>query len=166
MLRWKYGHSRESLPISERNKKMYEAVNSGCFLMKKEIFIKLNEQLQQQAYGMDLLFKQLLKKHEVEVTHIDNPVYHMGLESNLEFLQKALRAIETTVHLENSGLLDDDSRPIQKSFLKLKSWRLTTMFRALMYPFKKIMERNFNSSNPNLFWFRFVSSSVLYSTKN
>lgn len=153
LLRWKYGHSRESLTVTEREKNIYETVNSGCLLIKKEIFIALNEQLQQQSYGMDLLFKQLLKKHKIAITHIDNPVYHLGLESNKQFVQKALEAVETTVRLENSKLLQPGVRPIQKSYLRLKKWRLLSLFGLMIAPFKKMMERNFNSTHPNLFWF-------------
>ena len=153
MLRWKYGHARESLSLIERNKNTYETVNSGCFLIKKDIFIKLNTQLQQQSYGMDLLFKQLLKKHKIPVTHLDNPVYHLGLESNEQFVAKALEAVETTVRLENSELLQLGVRPIQKSYITLKKWRLLRVFSLIITPFKKTMEQNFNSSSPNLFWF-------------
>jgi glycosyltransferase involved in cell wall biosynthesis len=153
MLRWKYGHARECLSAQKREQNVFETVNSGCFLIEKSIFIELNSQLQRQSYGMDLLFKQLLKKYEVRVKHIDNPVFHFGLESNLDFMKKSLVAIETSVRLEETGLLQADVRPIQKTYVRLKFMRLQKLFSLVMSPFRKAMERNFNSANPNLFWF-------------
>tara|TARA_R100000353_G_scaffold38678_1_gene30687 strand:+ start:1207 stop:2043 length:837 start_codon:yes stop_codon:yes gene_type:complete len=153
MLRWKYGHARESLSVKARKENPYETVNSGCFLVAKDVFISVNRLLQEQSYGMDLLFKQLLKEHDIPVTHIDNPVYHLGLEVNSVFLTKALQALETTVSLEEKGSLKNNNRALQKSYLTLKRWGLVSVFQKSISFFSEKMVANFNSVNPNLFWF-------------
>jgi len=71
----------------------------------------------------------------------------------LDFMKKSLVAIETSVRLEETGLLQADVRPIQKTYVRLKFMRLQKLFSLVMSPFRKAMERNFNSANPNLFWF-------------
>ncbi|MCW8980925.1 MAG: glycosyltransferase [Altibacter sp.] len=153
MLRWKYGRERESLSVKKRNENPYETVNSGCFMIPKAVFLSINTLLQEQSYGMDLLFKQLLKERDIPVAHIDNPVYHLGLEENSVFLKKALQAVRTTVMLEEKGSLKNNNRPLQKSYLTLKRWRLLAVFQKSISFFSKKMEANFNSAHPNLLWF-------------
>lgn len=151
MLRWKYGNEREAKSASEREKDPYFIISQNL-LIKKDIFNASNT-LKENYYGLDNFFSNQLRKLDAKVTHIDNPVIHFGLEENDKFLNKALSAVETTVILEKKGLMDDDMRPIQKSYLKLKSYHLTNSFSFFISNFKRIMERNFNSENPNLFWF-------------
>lgn len=153
ILRWVYGRERETQTVAERMKGPYLAVNSGCFLIKKELFLKVNAKLQWNAYGMDNYFKELLRMEEATVMHIDNPVVHLGLESNEQFLKKSLEAIDTTVLLERENLLKENVRPLQKSYLKLKRWGLTRVFSGIVSLFRKKMERNFVSNHPNLFCF-------------
>ena len=45
IFRWKYGKSRESLSIKQRLLKPYQSINSGCFLIKKELFLLINNEL-------------------------------------------------------------------------------------------------------------------------
>ena len=66
---------------------------------------------------------------------------------------KALKAVETTVIFEKKGLMDTAQRPLQKSYLKLKNLGLTQIFNFTISKFKGVMERNFLSEKPNLFWF-------------
>ena len=105
------------------------------------------------TYGLDILFSNNLKINNITVTHIDNPVYHLGLEDNNIFIKKSLEAVKTTIQLERKGIISNDLRPLQKSYLNLKKKRLTILFSFFISIFKKIMERNFNSKSPNLFWF-------------
>lgn len=151
ILRWKYGREREAKPASERNKTPY-LINSPNLCVKKSVFFKANN-LHENYYGLDNYFSNQLKRLNTKVLHIDNPVVHHGLEPNSSFINKALKAVETTVILENRGLMDDDMRPIQKSYLKLKRWGLTNLFSFVISKFKRRMEANFQSENPNLTWF-------------
>ena len=102
---------------------------------------------------MDILFSNNLKTSKIKVEHIDNPVYHLGLESNESFITKSLEAVKTTLKLEENNLIENDLRPLQKSYLKLKKLGLVNIFSIFISVFKNIMERNFLSENPNLFWF-------------
>jgi len=153
MLRWKYGHSRESLSVLQRNKIPYLSINSGCFLIEKEQFISVNKHLAFNSYGLDNLFKQVLEKKEVRVLHIDNPVYHLGLEKNKVFIKKSLESVETTILLEKKGLIKTDLRPIQKTYLKSKKYGMLPLFRKTIQLFEKQLISNFNSKNPSLFLF-------------
>ena len=151
MLRWKYGTEREAKPVQEREKDKF-AVISQNLLIKKQVFLKTNT-LKENFYGLDIFFSNQLKRLNVNVKHIDNPVIHFGLEENRVFLKKAMAAVETTVILEKKGMMDKDMRPLQKTYLKLKKNGATKSFSLLISKFQVKMEHNFNSSNPNLFWF-------------
>ncbi len=153
ILRWKYGMARESLSIDKRIKDPYQTVNSGAFLIKKELFLKVNSKLKFKKYGLDNLFKQLLQQEDAKIIHIDNPVYHLGLENTTQFIHKSKEAVKTTVELESEGLISHDRRPLQKSYLKLKKLRLLGIFRVLMKSSEKIIEKNLKSDNPSLFLF-------------
>ena len=58
-------------------------------------------------YGDDLVLSQNIKKAEIAIQHIDNPVMHLGLEDNSVFIQKSLESIETTVLLEDKNIFEN-----------------------------------------------------------
>ncbi len=150
MLRWKYGMHRESLSLETRKKRPILSINSGAFLIKKSLFLKINTEWTANNYGLDILFKQLLIKNNAHVSHIENPVLHLGLESNRAFLKKSLYAIETMVALEKKDLISSDYTALQKSYLKLKKWKMTDAFKNVVSKFQQTIEKNLNSENPNL----------------
>jgi GT2 family glycosyltransferase len=151
VLRWHYGRSREAKSVSEREKSPYFIISQNL-LIEKETFLEANT-IKENYYGLDNFFSNQLQRLSKTVGHIDNPVLHLGLEPNDKFISKALNAVKTTVIFENKGLMDADSRPIQKSYLKLKKIRLTKVFSFIISKFKTKMHRNFHSERPNLFWF-------------
>ena len=61
------------------------------FLIKKNVFqkVKFNEDIPN-ARHEDTLFANDLKHAEVHMTHIHNPVYHMGLDTSKEFIRKTM----------------------------------------------------------------------------
>jgi len=151
MLRWKYGKKREAKDVFERKKNPFFIISQNL-LIKKNVFLTANATLEN-LYGIDNFFSNQLKNMNVTIDHIDNPVIHLGLENNTIFIKKSLSSIDTTFMLEKKGLMDKDIRPIQKSYIKLQKLLLRNTFSFFISKMKKIMERNFNSKNPNLFWF-------------
>tara|TARA_R110002049_G_scaffold11084_10_gene53198 strand:- start:1028 stop:1924 length:897 start_codon:yes stop_codon:yes gene_type:complete len=168
-LRWKYGKARETLSVSERKNDPYQTINSGAFLIKKALFLEINEQLKFNMYGLDNLFKQLLEKKNAKVVHLDNPVFHLGLENSVTFIKKAKEAVKTTVDLEQEGLIENNRRPLQKAYIKLKKFGLLRTFITIAKQFNKRILRNLNSKNPSLLLFdlyRLHYYSELKSQKN
>jgi glycosyltransferase involved in cell wall biosynthesis len=150
ILRWKYGIDRESLTLQEREKDPYLSVNSGAFLIRKEVFLNINSRLNYNSYGLDNLFKQFLQNEKVRVLHIDNPVYHLGLENTTAFIEKSKESVKTTVELEGKGLIETDLRPIQLAYLRIKKLGLLSVFNFIMKSFKALIEKNLKSGNPSL----------------
>lgn len=151
ILRWKYGRKREAKSVEMRKKSPFFIISQNLFIRKK-VFLKAND-LNENLYGLDNYFSFRLKQLDAVVVHIHNPVIHRGLESSEVFLSKALEAVKTTVLLENRNLMSDDMRPLQKSYLKLKKFGLSSIFSFFISLYKPLMEKNFHSENPNLFWF-------------
>lgn len=164
LLRWHYGREREAKSVTQREKSPYFIISQNL-LIKKETFIAANT-VQENFYGLDNFFSNQLKRQNAKVGHIDNPVIHMGLETNSAFVTKALKAVETTVIFEEKGLMDTAERPLQKSYLKLKSLGLAKIFNFTISKFKSTMERNFLSGKPNLFWFDLYRLAYYIELKN
>lgn len=151
ILRWKYGLEREAKSVSQRLKEPHFIISQNL-LIDKTIFLDLNS-VETNTYGLDILFSSNIKKKNIRVQQIDNPVYHLGLESNAIFIKKSLEAVKTTYNLEEKGIIENDLRPLQKSYLKLKKASMLSLFNFIISKMKKKMEQSFYSSNPNLFWF-------------
>ena len=164
LLRWHYGREREAKPVSIRLKSPYFIISQNL-LIKKSTFLAANT-IKENFYGLDNFFSNQLKRQKAKVGHIDNPVVHLGLETNSVFISKALKAVETTVLFESRGLMDKAERPLQKSYLKLKRFGLTTLFSIIISKFKLKMERNFASEKPNLFWFDLYRLAYYIDLKN
>jgi glycosyltransferase involved in cell wall biosynthesis len=164
LLRWIYGREREAKSVAQREKSPYFIISQNL-LIKKETFLATNT-VQENFYGLDNYFSNQLKRQNAKVGHIDNPVIHLGLESNSAFMTKALKAVETTVIFEARGLMDDAERPIQQSYVRLKKFGLTTLFYFIISKFKPKMERNFASYEPNLFWFDLYRLAYYIELKN
>lgn len=152
VLRWKYGKSRENRPVSERIKAPYLSIISGCCLIKKEVFLKANSFLES-VYGADVLFAQNLEQMQSKVKHIDNPVVHLGLETNSSFIEKTKRGLETLYQFEKENKIPDDYRPIQKAYQSLKKNGALRFFMTITHTFEKALLKNLESSSPSLFLF-------------
>ncbi|MBT3588289.1 MAG: glycosyltransferase family 2 protein [Flavobacteriaceae bacterium] len=151
LLRWEYGRKREAKPVSKRLKEPYFIISQNL-MIKKSVFITSNT-IDESIYGLDILFSNNLKKKKVTIIHIENPVFHLGLETTTIFIEKSLEAVKTTFLLENKNLLEQDLRPLQKSYLKLKKWNLIGFYSFIVSKFLKKMKNNFHSLKPNLFLF-------------
>ncbi|MEX0996459.1 MAG: glycosyltransferase family 2 protein [Flavobacteriaceae bacterium] len=152
LLRWKYGKAREAKPVSEREKIPFLSLISGCILIKKTNFIKANA-FHKNVYGADVLFAQNLEKQKTNVLHNDNPVIHLGLETNESFISKTKKGLESLLYFEKEGLIPEDYRPIQKAFLSLKRNYFLKLFIFTIKTFKTQIEKNLKGKNPSLFLF-------------
>lgn len=151
-LRWKYGRCREAKTVEERRKIPYLSIISQCFLIRKEVFLKVNT-YHENLYGLDVLFSTNLKNLNARVKHIENPIVHLGLESNDSFVKKTEAGIDTLHRLTREGLVEESFRPLQKAYLRLKRWGLRSFFCWLLKLNRKGLIRRSVSKNPSLFCF-------------
>ena len=94
ILRYKYGKEREEQSAEFRSKKPYQFVFSGNMLINKNLFLDLNYTEKEKFYGMDIYFAYQLFSNKITVLHLDNAIFHHGLESNDDFFEKSLRSVK------------------------------------------------------------------------
>jgi hypothetical protein len=112
------------------------------------------------------LFSGNLLKNDVKVKHIDNPVYHLGLENNETFLNKSLEAVKTTYLLDKNNQINKDLRPLQKSYLFLNKWKVDGIYCAVFKLIKKAIKSNLLSNNPSMFMFDLYRLNYFIELKN
>jgi glycosyltransferase involved in cell wall biosynthesis len=153
VFRHKYGKEREEKTASERNQNPYKYIFSGNILIKKETFKATNYAFEDAFYGMDVYFSYQLFIKKIEILHIENPIYHLGLETNEIFFEKSLKAVES----RKKFLIDCDQiekiSPLIKKYKIIKRYKLLPLaihFFKISEPFLK---KRILNKKPNLFCF-------------
>lgn len=143
LLRWIYGRKRETISILTSN-----------LLIKKEVYVEypFDESITKYGYE-DLCFFTVLKSNYFEIYRVENPTYHLNLETSVAFLNKTKTALENLLLLFNSKKISSEESKIIKVFEFLKKLK---MIRFSVFFFKKYqtkIERNLLSQNPSIFLF-------------
>jgi Glycosyl transferase family 2 len=153
LLRWVYGQKRESLTVAERNKNPNQTLTSNLLVLRSVFIINhFHESITNYGYE-DLLFLSELKSKDIIVKHIQNPTYHLGLESSSIFIKKTEIAIENLVFIEENKILLSMDTKIQKTYQIMKSLRI---HKFLSFAFKKLQstfKKQLLSNNPSIFIF-------------
>ena len=111
-LRWYYGKRREEESAEQRNKKPYHHFTPFNVIISKSAFEEIQFDENLTTYGHeDTLFGYQLQQKRIPYLHIDNPLYHEGLDSNEEYLKKIRLSIDNLVYIS-------DNQNINHSFLK------------------------------------------------
>lgn len=134
LLRWTYGVQKESMPVGERKKHPNRSFMTNNFLISKKLFnsIQFDERLINYGHE-DTLFGYELKKRNIEIAHIDNPILNGDLESNENYIANTEKAIENLVLLLK--IVEYDKTFIEDVTL------LRTYYKG--YPFRKLIQLTF-----------------------
>ncbi|WP_055448198.1 glycosyltransferase family 2 protein [Lacinutrix mariniflava] len=151
ILRWKYGKTKEQIPASTRNKLPYKVIISANYLIKKSVFNSVNSKIEDnKGYGFDNYFGALLQNNKVKVRHIDNEVYHLGIEKSEVYLKKKEQAALTLIHFYKTEGFNNHSNDLLQLFSKLYQLNLVWLF-SLLYKFlKNSMKKNLLSISPSI----------------
>ncbi|WP_338731168.1 glycosyltransferase [Mangrovimonas cancribranchiae] len=152
-LREAFGKKRETVSALKRNKMPYKFVSSANFLIKKKVFLNTLENINKTAYGQDYLFGSLLKSKKTTIKHIDNTVYHLGLEENDVFLKKSKTAVKTLAKLYKANQIKEHDITLIKAYKTLRLFGLTRIFKIIITAFNKNIEKNLTGSSPSLLLF-------------
>lgn len=154
LLRWHYGNSRESLSCEKRTKNPYLSFLTLNFLARKSIFqkIRFDEDIPNLRHE-DTLFSYHLQSFKVPVLHINNPVYHLGIESSMEFLKKSIESVEGALYLKKNNLIDSNYIRILSFHEKLKKLKLDYLIDYLIRKNLKQIEVNLLGNKPSLLLF-------------
>jgi hypothetical protein len=165
VLHWKYGKTREALPAHKRKKEPYLNFQSNNFLVPADVFQQNFFLENVEGYGYeDLQYAFMLEKKGIPIRHIDNPVYHDGLEDNKVFLQKTRKSVDNLLMLEKK-------QQLPKTRLLLFSEKLQTLgldkivYRLIDSQLPRI-EKQLMSSNPSVVLFNLWKWHLYRQKKN
>lgn len=133
LLRWKYAQERESLPLEKRMLNPYITFQTHNFLISKDTLEQFSFSEELKGYGYeDVLFALELKKNEVPLAHLDNPVRNGDLESNAKFLNKTKQAVANlSILYDHLPTSLSNTLKILRVYRKLKSYFLEKVFLQL-----------------------------------
>lgn len=154
LLRWFYGNARESLSVEKRNRNPNGNALTSNILIQKKVFLsnKFDESITKYGYE-DLVFLSELKKRGIMVKHIDNPTYHLGLETSRQFLEKTKTALENLKLIIETTSLDRSESKILRTYILLKQLYLTSFISFLFKKTERKMEHNLLCQKPSLLLF-------------
>jgi glycosyltransferase involved in cell wall biosynthesis len=151
--RYKYGKEREEKSAFERNLNPHKFIFSGNILIQKKTFLATNYSFENDLYGMDIFFAYQLFVNKIDVLHIENPIYHLGLETNEIFFEKSLKAVESRKQfLVNCDQIEKIS-PLIKHYKTLKKYLLLPIAIVCFSVLKPIIKKLILNKNPSLLCF-------------
>ncbi len=163
-MHWKYGKSREGRwRTMPGNIKGFQSNN---FLIRRPVFEQISFPGNTSGYGHEDTWMGIqLEKHCFNIKHIDNPVLHLGLETTAKFLEKSGEALRNLNRLRqhcDSQTLAQHVK-LYRKYLFLRKTGMGAGVRLLYRLFRKQVERNLYSCNPDLFLFDFYRMNFFLS---
>lgn len=151
LLRWVYGNEREALPTETRKKNKYLSFLTLSFLIHKSVFgkVRFNEDIPNLRHE-DTLFSYNLKEQNIEIEHIENPVYHLGIENSETFLQKSLDSVKAIDLFVKQGLLPSNYTKITKVYASIKNIGISKLLAAIYLKHENIFIKNLLGQKPSL----------------
>ncbi|HMO38307.1 MAG TPA: glycosyltransferase family 2 protein [Saprospiraceae bacterium] len=149
-LHWLYGRQREQISADRRQQKPWHAFMSNNFLVPKAIFdaTGFDERIVQYGHE-DTLLGLELQQRGVPILHLDNPLEHLGLETNSVFLDKTRQGIQSLVQLLE--IYPNLETKLLRSYQGLRAWRLATPARIALRLLQALLLQNLRSRHP---WLR------------
>jgi len=132
-LRWYYGKKREATNADFRNRKPYKSFTSFNAVFSKSIFdyIKFDESFS--TYGNeDTFFGDQLRNAQITVIHINNPLFHDGLDNNEEYLKKVETSIDNLITLLKEKKIQNhfiNENRLLFTYFKCKRFIITPLLR-------------------------------------
>lgn len=157
MLHWSYGKQREEIGYKERAEQPNCCFMTNNFMINKKLFnkIRFNEFIRRYGHE-DTLFGYELKKYEIEIKHINNPLIHDGLEKNDDFIRKTQAGLNNLkIIIGQNGYLKDlvNDITILKYYNIINTIGLRSLFSLLFNGIKPFIIKNLCGKNPNLYLF-------------
>ena len=148
MLRWKYGIKKEEVSAINRLKAPYKHIVSANMIITKALFNTIHFGIEFDGYGMDSYFGVKLKELNAKINHIDNEVYHLGIESSSDYLKKKEQATITLLKLIDENKITIHENHLLRLFKFLKRYKLNYIFSGIYIVFNPLIKANLLGANP------------------
>lgn len=156
-LRWIYGTLRESQSVESRRKHPNRSFMTNNFLIRKSLLekIKFDESLKQYGHE-DTLFGYELRKRQIKIGHINNPVLNGDIETNEEYLRKTELGIENLVHiLKNTNMDPNLVKDITLARTYFGKYKMRGFIRFFFFGWKRLLKNFLLSGKGTLRMFDF-----------
>lgn len=153
-LRQRYGNVREALPVKKRRQNPYGSFISMGFAIRKNVFekIQFNENLSGYGYE-DSVFASQLQQNDISILHINNPVLHLNLETNEDFISKSQLALQNLMNFYSDGEIDEETVKILRVYSNLRKLHLLFGLRWFFNLFENALLKHLYARNPSLLLF-------------
>jgi len=146
-LHWFYGKKIES----QRKENQF---SSHHFLIEKKIFNQITFDENIQGYGHeDTLFSIELKSKKYKIVYINNPLTHIGIDNNTEFIRKTKESINNLIQIQKKHNLKNVR--IIRTHKILSYLLLDDIIIFLFNLWKSEILKNLFSTKPRLFFLQF-----------
>jgi len=155
LLRWVYGCTSEQVSAAKRNLEPFKSLTINNLCLPKAIFqqLKLHDTIM--AYGHeDTLFGFQLQQNKIIVLHLDNQVYHLGLETSEAFLTKSAEAAHTLAQLVRQGFLPASFTKLSATSQVLQRLKFVGIFLAMYKWVSTAILASLLGPKPNLSYFK------------
>lgn len=169
-LRLHYGHKRECKTAAERSIHPNRYFSTFNFLISKSILqkVRFDERLTQYGHE-DTLFGIELKRRNIAIQHIDNPLFHQELDSSNVFISKALSGVNNLSIITKQETFSSEVTSEIKLLRYHQFVRRLGLSPIFTFIYKKghhAMEKNLQRNGSNLFYFDILRLSYLCSLSN
>ena len=93
--------------------------------------------------------------------HINNEVYHLGIENSITYLKKSEDCILTLLWLLNNDKIRENNNKLLSVFSSFKKLKLNYLMSAMYKLFSTHMSKNLVGSNPNIYLLQFYKLSYI-----
>lgn len=151
-LRYRYEKAADlHRSAAERSLHPYRQFATFNFMIRRVVFLDILFDKDCTEYGYeDALFGQELQRRGIGILHIDNPLTHMGLDTNEAFLKKSETALCT---LKKLGEKMEGHSHVGRTYMQLNRLHLAWAMRLFFHVARPVLRRHLLSKNPSLFWF-------------
>ena len=154
MLRWVYGRKRESVSVENRKKNPYKLALTSNLLVEKQVMIDNPFHSEITEYGFeDMVLMLDLKKKNIEINHVGNPLYHLKLDTSIDFITKFHSSLRNLKKLSDKKIINHNDSQITKVFYWIKRFNLVVLFAFAFTKFEKLLVQNLVSHSPSVFIF-------------
>jgi glycosyltransferase involved in cell wall biosynthesis len=151
LLRWKYGKVKEQKPLNARKNSPILNCRGANFAIKRNVASNFNFPTLKENYGfIDTRFFLQFQKKQVCV--IENPVYHLGIEDNVVFLNKTKQAVKNAQYLLKNNKSLAMQIALISSYMKFRFMKQILAKAYLMLSY--LITKNLTSKKPSITLFQ------------
>lgn len=150
-LHWKYTLLKQGELSKAKEENPYRSFMTNNFFIRKQVFenISFNEKLTQYGHE-DTLFGMALEQQAKKVVHINNPVLHIDLDTNKNFLRKTQQSILNLIQILNFTENKNDfirHVTLLQFYFKMKRKGLFPLLKVLDKMFLKLLYKRLTNGS-------------------